>query len=64
MNYSSYTDEQILEELHRMRTQIERIRIRLESGQGSVDHNDLRTRMSQLNLLKDEAKNRRLPCEE
>lgn len=64
MDYSSYSDEQILDELQRMRAQIERIRVCLESGQGNVDHNELRTRMSQLNVLKDEVRKRRLPFEE
>jgi hypothetical protein len=63
MDYSPYSDEQVVEEIQRLRAQIERIRVRLESGQGGVDHNDLRARMSEINLLKLEARKRRLPVE-
>ncbi|MBN2326081.1 MAG: hypothetical protein JXR73_02930 [Candidatus Omnitrophica bacterium] len=64
MTYSSYTDEQILDEIHRLRKQLDRIRIQLETGKGAVEHDDLRSKMSQLNLLKLEAKKRGVSIED
>lgn len=63
MDYSPYSDDQVKDEIRRLRAQIDRLRVRLESGQGGVDHSDLRARMSELNLLKLEARKRRLPVE-
>ncbi|MGC9329171.1 MAG: hypothetical protein ACP5I1_16175 [Candidatus Hinthialibacter sp.] len=64
MNYSSYTDQQILDEIHRLRKQLERIRFQLETGKGAVEHDDMRAKMSQLNLLKTEAKKRGVSIED
>ena len=60
MNLESLTDDELVEEIHRNRKQLEHLRVQLETGQGTVDPGDLRRRMSNLNHLKMEARRRGL----
>jgi len=60
MDLESLTDDALLEEIHRHRRQLDHLRQQLETGQGTVEAEDLRRRMSNLNHLKLEARRRGL----
>jgi hypothetical protein len=63
MNYQSFSDDQLKDNITRLRDELATIKQKLEKGDKSIEYNTLRTKMSDLNLLKIEARKRRLEDE-
>lgn len=54
------TDEALLEQIHRIRTQLDRYQKLIERGENPVDTKEMREEMSRLNHFKLEAQKRGL----
>lgn len=60
MDYHHLSNEQLTQEIALIRTQLNEIQFKLERGDAGVEYNEMRAKMSRFNLLKLEARKRKL----